>query len=327
MNHIQPAARPSREPLLRRAGRTLLLGFSQIFFQAQMLPGLLILAAFAVASWQMALLALLGCAASTVTGLLMRAPAAMVRAGDHGFCGALVGAAAFAAIGGGLPGAIAALLGGAACAPVTWGFQRFFRTALLGPLKLPSITAPFCLVAGILFFATADRRVAPAYITMDGSPVALFLRSILANVSQVVLIDSVIAGGLILAALFLAQWKVGLAALVGSVLSSVIAVATGADPLLLGHGMLGYSSVLVAIAMAALFVAGSWQPWALAAVGALLAAGLSMLTQGVPALYTWPFVVVTWLLLTVVHFVPGLKRSRPGSSDDAPPKVHAGELS
>ncbi|WP_154606580.1 urea transporter [Arthrobacter sp. AQ5-05] len=148
--------------------------FPQIFFQAQNLPGLLILAAFAVASWQMALLALLGCAASTVTGLLMRAPAAMVRAGDHGFCGALVGAAAFAAIGGTWFAAMCAILAGAACAPVTWGVQRLFRTALLGPLKLPSITAPFCIVAGILFFATADRRVAPAYITPDGSPVALF---------------------------------------------------------------------------------------------------------------------------------------------------------
>lgn len=295
--------------MLRGTASTLLRGFSQIFFQAQMLPGLLFLAAIAVASWQMALLTLLGCAASTVTGSLMRAPAAIVRAGDHGFCGALVGAAAFAAIGGGLPGVIAAVLGGAACAPVTWGVQRLFRTALLQPLKLPSITAPFCIVAGILFFATADRRVAPAYITLDGSPPALFLRSILANVSQVVLIDSLVAGALILVALFLAQWKVGVAALLGSVLQSVLAAATGADPLLLGHGMLGYSGVLVAIAMAALFVAGSWQPWVLAAIGALLAGVLSILFQGVPALYTWPFVIVTWLLLSVVHFVPGLKRA------------------
>lgn len=311
MEHIQQAARPSRGPLSRGAAGTLLRGFSQIFFQAQILPGLLILAAFAVASWQMALLAILGAAASTVSGALMRAPAAVVRAGDHGFCGALVGGAAFAAIGGGVPGAIAAVLGGAACAPVTWVVQRVFRTALLGPLKLPSITAPFCIVAGILFFATAERRVAPAYIALDGSPLALFLRSILANVSQVMLIDSVIAGGLILAALFFSQWKVGVAAILGSVLTSVMAAVIGAEPLLLGHGMLGYSSVLVAIAMAALFVAGSWQPWALAAIGALLAGALSMLFQGVPALYTWPFVVVTWLLLIVVHLVPVLKRA-PG---------------
>lgn len=84
--------------------------------------------------------------------------------------------------------------------------------------------------------------------------------------SQVVLIDSLIAGGLILAVLFLAQWKVGLAALAGSVLSSVLAVATGADHLLLGHGMLGYSSVLVAIAMAALFLAavGIGRDWGIA---------------------------------------------------------------
>lgn len=321
MKHIQPAARAPREPLLQAAAVTLLRGFSQIFFQAQVLPGLLILAAFAVASWQMALLSILGAIASTLTGSLFRAPAIIVRAGDHGFCGALVGAAAFAAIGGGLPGAIAAALGGATCAPVTLAVQRLFRTALLQPLKLPSITAPFCIVAGILFFATADRRVAPAYIEVDGSPVALFLRSILANVSQVILIDSLIAGGLILVALLLAHWKVGLAALLGSVLPSVMAAASGAESLLLGRGMLGYSSVLVAIAMAALFVAGSWQPWVLAAIGALLAGGLSIAFQGVPALYTWPFVVVTWLLLMVVHVVPGFKRAPANVAANALPEA------
>lgn len=294
---------------MRDGALTLSFGLSQIFFQSKLVPGLLILAAFAVASWQMALLVLIGSASSSVAGLLLRVPAGEVRNGHQGFCGALVGAAAFAALGGGWLGILAAVLGGLACEPVTWCLARAFGTPLLKPLKLPYTTAPFCIVGGLMFLATTGHHVTSAISELDDSLETDFLRSLLTNVSEVVLIDNVVAGGLILLALFAAHWKVGLAAVMGSVLQSFLVLLLHEDAVSLGQGVLGYSGVLVAIAMAAIFLKGTWQPWVMAVIGTVLACMLTLLVQDWSGVYTWPFVITTWVLLAVSRFIPGIKRA------------------
>ncbi|WP_348770012.1 urea transporter [Arthrobacter sp. E3] len=293
----------------RNAVTVLLLGMSQIFFQAKVVPGLLILIAFVIADWRMALLVLLGAASNTVAGVLLRFPPSTVRTGHHGFCGALVGAAAFAALGGGWLGVVATVIGGLLCGPITWLLVKAFSSAPLKALQLPYLTAPFCIVASLMFFATSGHHVAREPVVLNESLTSLFFRSILSNVSQVVLVDSVVVGVLILLALFLSHWKVGLAAVLGSVVLSVLAVSTGKDQLLLGHGMLGYSEVLVSIALAAVFLKGSWQPWVMAIAGTLLVGVVRIPIQDWDGVYTWPFVLTTWILLSVGHFIPGIKRS------------------
>lgn len=281
---------------------------SQIFFQAKVLPGLLILIAFVVASWQMALLAVVGCICSTLAGMLLRFPSALIRAGHHGYCGALVGAAAFGALGSGWLALAAAVIGGLLCGPVTWVMVKAFDSSLLKPLQMPYLTGPFCVVASLMFFVTAGHHVERAPVVLDESTSALFFRSIVSNVSQVVLVDSALVGVLILVALFLSHWKVGLAALLGSVMLSVLAIATGQDRLLLGHGMLGYSEVLASIALAAVFLKGTWQPWVMAIAGTLLVGVVRIPIQDWYGVYTWPFVLTTWMLLAGGHFIPGINR-------------------
>jgi urea transporter len=288
---------------------TLLFGISQIFFQAQVVTGLLILAAFAVASWQMAFLVVIGSACSSFAGLLMRVPANEVRNGHQGFCGALVGAAAYAAVGGGWLGVLTAILGGIACAPVTWALATAFSARPLKPFQLPYSTAPFCIVGGLMLLATTGHHVTASIGVNGDSLQTAFLRSLLTNVSEVVLIDNVVAGGLILLALFAAQWKVGLAAVLGSVLQSLVLLLLHVDAVSLGSGVFGYSGVLVAIAMAAVFLKGTWQPWVMAVVGTLLACLFTLLVQDLPGVYTWPFVITTWVLLVVSRFIPGIKRA------------------
>ncbi len=219
MPQKQLALRRPRNDWLGHGTITLLFGVSQIFFQTKAATGLLILAAFAVASWQI------------FVGRWSVRRSTPRSVGDGW-------------------GVLAAALGGMACAPVTWALARAFRSRHLEPFKLSYTTA-----------------------------------------------------------LFAAHWKVGLAAVLGSVLQSLLVLLLHEDAVSLGRGMLGYSGVLVAIAMAAVFLKGTWQPWAMAVVGTVLACLFTLLVQDLHGVYTWPYVITTWVLLVISRFIPGLKRA------------------
>lgn len=289
----------------------LLNSLSQIFFKAHAAAGLLMLAAFVVYDWRMALFVLLGAASSMAAARLAGARRDEVRAGVHGFCGALVGAAAFSSLGVGFAAVAAALLGGIACIPVTWLLARLFGSRPLRGFKLPTTTAPFCIVAGILLVLTQPlHRQTPALQAASGESTSRFLHATLSNVAQVVLVDSALAGLLILIALFLAHWKVGLAALLGAGLEVVFSLWLGEPRALIYHGIEGYSGVLVAVALAAAYLSGTWQPWVMALLGTVLVVpvGMAVGATGVP-LYTWPFVLTTWIMLVIAKFIPGLQRA------------------
>lgn len=287
-------------------------GTSQIYFQTQLWCGLLILAAFAVADWRMAVMVLLGNACSSAMAALLRTTGpAGILSGAQGFCGALVGAAAFSALGAGWLGIGATVLGGLACAPVTAGIGWVFGHPWLVQFRLPVTTAPFCILAGLILWLTEPLRSVPEALEVpDQSHWAEFGHSLLTNVSQVVLVDNALAGGLILLGLFLAHWKVGLAAMLGTVLESSMAELTGQDKGALYHGLLGYSGVLTAIALAAVFLRGTWQPWVAAVVGTLLSVPVTSLIQATSIpVYTWPYVITTWVILVVVKYIPGFERT------------------
>jgi urea transporter len=285
-------------------------GISQIFFQSNIWCGLLILAAFATADWRMAVLVLLGAASSTAAGVLLRLRWDEINEGFHGFCGALVGAASFAAVGAGWTGVTATAVGGAASTAVALAIGRLFASRGLKQFKLPVTTAPFCIVAGLIYWLTTPLRagaVLPA--PTDASVLEDFERSLLTNVSQVVLVDSAVGGALILVGLFLASWKVGVAALFGSALESLVVLVTSQDMESLYHGLLGYSGVLTAVALAVIFLKGSWQPWVAAVAGVLLTTLLTYLLHATAIpVYTWPFILATWMVLVAVKFVPGFPR-------------------
>ncbi len=292
-------------------GTTLASGVSQIFFQSGIVTGILTLAALALADWRMAVLALLGTTSSTLAGRLLRVPEPELRAGLQGFCGALVGAAAFSILQGQPLGYLVAVLGGAACAPLTVSVAWLFGRSPLKPLRLPPTTAPFCTVAVSIYWLTHGSHAGNAAADPQGSVAWQFSRSILTNISEVVLVNSVPAGALLLAALFLVRWKLGVAALLGSVIGSVFALATHQDVGELGRGLLGYSAVLTAIAMAAVFLQGRWEPWLMALAGALLTAVVTLLMRPLPGpVFTWPYVLTTWGLLAAIQLVPRMRRLR-----------------
>lgn len=284
-------------------------GLSQIFFQSNIYTALLILVAFAVADWRMALLVLIGAAANTVAGRLLKADSASVTSGMEGFCGALVGAGTYSAIGGQWVAYPIALVGGLLCAPVTWLVVALFTKTPLKIYALPSTTAPFCIVAtGILLSTQAIHVSSPPSATIDSAGVA-FIRSLLTNVSEVVLINNEWSGALILLGLFVASWKVGLAGLLGSVVGSLCALAMGENLTETANGLAGYSGVLTAIALAVVFLRSSSVSWVLAIIGTVVTAVVTVLMHRLDApTYTWPYILTTWVFLVIAYYLPAAKR-------------------
>ncbi len=80
---------------------------------------------------------------------------------------------------------------------------------------------------------------------------------ILKNISQVLLINNHYTGLLVLIALFIGNWKVGLSALVGSIIAYVLAPHVNYSNEEINDGLAGFSPVLTAIALT-LFLNENW---------------------------------------------------------------------
>ena len=122
--------------------KVLLLGFSQVFLLQSALSGTLILAGLFCNSWQLALLALLGCLVSRSIASLWRDTKSEIADGLYGFNGTLVGIAI------GVYWEISwlsilLLVVGAALS--TWLARAFRRHA-----QLPGLTAPFIIAVWVL---------------------------------------------------------------------------------------------------------------------------------------------------------------------------------
>lgn len=286
-------------------------GPSQIYFQQNVVTGGLVLLAFVVADWRMALLAVIGAGAGMLGGRVFGFPPSSVASGMQSFCGTLVGAAVFAALGGDAWWSyVLAFAGGLATGPVTWLVNALFTKTRLAVFSLPYTTAPFVIVATIIALATLRLAVDPVPSDLPDEPVAAFLVSILTNVSQVVLVDNVFSGAIILLGLFIASWRVGVAALMGSAVGSATAVAMGESMSELANGLANYSGVLTAIALAVTFLKSSIGSWLFALPWIVVTAVVTLLMHraGLET-YTWPYILTTWIALIVAHSVAGLRRS------------------
>ena len=295
----------------RTWGYGLVRGSSQIFFQTNLVAGLLVVAAFVVADWRMAVLALLGAIGGMLGGRAVGYQRGDIVTGMQSFCGTLVGAAVFAALGGGAWWSYAlAFVGGLATGPVTWLVDALFTRTALKRYRLPYTTAPFVIVATVITLATTALAAPAAASDLPDDPLPAFLLSILTNVSQVVLIDNPISGALILAALFVASWRVGLAAVMGSVIGSIVAVALGEPWSEIANGLANYSGVLTAIALAVTFLRSSVASWlyALPWIAVTAVVTLVMHRAGVVT-YTWPYILTTWVALVVAFYIRGLVRT------------------
>lgn len=262
-------------------------GFSQIFLAQNALSGLLVVCAMALSSWQLAALAMLGSAVQLAFATAQHVDG--TSRGLMGYNGALVGAAAAAS---GAPLHIAATLtvaGAAAVIPLQQVFDRVPR--------IPAVTAPFCIVAGLLFGPLGNLWETTPPVSSPQLSTGL-TSGLFDGFSEVVLADGIVPGLIILAALCVASVQVGGFALVGSALGLALAWAVHADVETVSTGMFNYSAVLTAIAVGTvLWPRASWAArLAGAAAGVVLTLCIQWAMSGLPVpTYTWPFVITAWI--------------------------------
>lgn len=267
--------------------KTLLLGFSQVFLLQSALSGALILAGLFCNSWQLALLALLGCLVSRATASLWRDTKSEIADGLYGFNGTLVGIAI------GVYWEISwlsilLLVIGAALS--TWLARTFRRHA-----QLPGLTAPFIIAVWALLLVSL---LAPQGVGLidsvaqleEGLPQWKMLGVALGDsVGQVMFQANVLTGLLFFLAIAWESRRKALYALLGALVPML--VISFVPEAVWREGLLGYNAVLCAI-----YWAGTGERRLLKA---LLSVVLSVLLE-LLALYagliplTAPFVLSVW---------------------------------
>lgn len=131
-----------------------------------------------------------------------------------------------------------------------------------------------------------------------------FMKASLKGISQVILIDHAITGFIILLAIMVSSFQLGVLTLAFAMTGTLVAKLFGADEKSVNQGLFGYNSVLTGIALY-LFLTGPFH-WVIALIGAAIAVILTAATihfmrnTGIPVL-TFPFIILTWFILLVSY--------------------------
>lgn len=284
-------------------------GVSQVMLQNNRYVGLVFVVGIASSSPLFALAAVLGTVVSTATAAWLGVDRTQLRAGLFGFNGTLVAIALLVFL---QPTALTW-----ACVVFAAAATAVVTAALAGLLKVwdvPPLTAPFVLVSWCFFLATArlgrleptgllPAAMLPKAATVEGVVgLATMAEGLCNGVAQVFFQQSVLAGVVFTIGLFLASWRAGAAALLGSAVGLLLAWWLGAAETAIRAGVFGFNNVLVAVALSCAFrTSGRAAMFAVllaTAATTLVAAAVSAAVQpvGLPGL-TLPFVLVTWMFL------------------------------
>lgn len=126
----------------------------------------------------------------------------------------------------------------------------------------------------------------------------------LKGISQIVFIENAISGLIILIAITISSYTLGIIALLSSIIGTVIGKIGGAPANSIRTGLYAYNSVLTGMAIT-LFLTGSSR-WIIALIGAMIAAIFAatikhfMNKLDIP-IATFPFIILTWFLLLVSY--------------------------
>lgn len=297
--------------------RAMLRGSGQVMFQGNAWTGLFFLIGIFWGAYQegqptVAWGAVVGVIVSTLTGYVLRQPAADGAAGLWGFNGILVGCA-FPTFLGNTPLMWLALI---LCAMLTTWVRTGFNN-VMAPWKTNSFTFPFVFTTWLFLFAARMLHgMPPEYMSKPelaldivtridlsfGSLIVYWLKGI----AQVFLINSWVTGIFFLVALFISSRWAALWAAIGSAVSLMVVLlyqGAGSD---IADGLYGFSPVLTAIALGCVFYKPNWRSaiWALLGiiVTVFIQAGMNawMLPFGMPTL-TGPFCLTTWLFLLPLY--------------------------
>jgi urea transporter len=335
-----PAARPRWWSPRRGPGFGVLVlrGVAQVVFLDNAWAGAVFGVALVTADWRYGAYGVGGAALGTGTAHLLGVARDRVRAGLEGFnccLTALCFAVFFDA------GRLStALLAAAGCLVVTVVTAAVIR--LLHVWALPTLTMPYCMLAGaVTLAAPAFRRIWPHGDTVAALPRAALGPTVLRpndvgaaffrNVGQVFFLDQWYAGALLLAGLFLASRVAGWVACSGSATGILTAWALGAPAARIADGTMGYNAVLVALALCGVFLPATRAtlPYALLAAAtatALTPALAHLLAPSGGHPLTWPFVLTTLGFLIAARSFPHLSSLQVPAAPRTGPPPHSPPL-
>ncbi|MFC8826006.1 urea transporter [Streptomyces sp. NPDC057137] len=293
-------------------------GFGQVDLQASIWTGAFILAGLWVAGWRIGLFATLGTLFATASAYALGVDRSGIALGIQGYCGCLTGIALVTSLGHHPATYVLTVVGAIMCTLLMAAL-----TTLLTPYGLTALTAPFCLVSGVMVLGApsfdriwhgAPKAVSSATRGDTGISWDDLWHAFFSNVSQIFLVDTWYVGLIMLVGLAFAGVRVVLYAAAGSVVGIVAAWALGAPTALIADGIYGYNAVLVAIAVGAVFLTGTVWNGAYALFGAAATTGLtaaltSFFTTFGGHTFTWPFILTTWVLMAAVPLLPRLSRT------------------
>jgi len=299
-------------------------GIGQVMFQDNPLSGLLFFigigwGSYAAGMPQVAIGGLLAVMSATLTAQWLRVDAAEIGAGLYGYNAYLVGLAMGTFLSVTPLWWAYVVLGGAVSVVATRGTANVFKT-----WGVAALTAPFVLTAWLFLLATyafaavdgSGLPMATTVVPIDpaaANPLAFgdFVQGVLKSITQVFLKASVFAALLLLAGLAVNSMASAVFGLAGAIVAVVTAHVLGAESDLISGGLMGFSPVLTAIALGAVFYKPSPRVALYALVGTVFtvivqgALNVALTPFGIPTL-TAPFVLASWLfLLPRQHFEQG----------------------
>ena len=290
-------------------------GIGQVMFQDNPLSGLLFFigigwGSYAAGMPQVAVGGLVALVAGTLTAQWLRVDAADLGAGLYGYNAYLVGLAfgTFLSV---TPLWWAyVVLGGAVSVVATLGTANVFKTWGVAALTAPFVLTTWLFLLATYAFAAIDGSGLPMsamIVPIDpaaANPLAFgdFAQGVFKSIAQVFLKASIVAALLLLAGLAVNSLASAVFALAGAIVAVITAHVLGAESDLITGGLMGFSPVLTAIALGAVF----YRPSIRVALYALVATVFTVVVQGamnvvltpfgIPTL-TAPFVLASWLFL------------------------------
>lgn len=129
-----------------------------------------------------------------------------------------------------------------------------------------------------------------------------FIQSILRGIGQVMFQNNMYSGLLFLVGIFINSWLLGLAALLGTSISTVTAHVLGYSKGDIQNGLYGFNGTLTGIAILCFFELNYITGLALI-LGAILSTVLMYFLKKILPPFTAPFVLATWIVLYSLMFV------------------------
>jgi len=279
---------------------------SQVVLLENPISGLIILIAITIANYKLGIITLLSAIISVLVAHAAGGDKNIIEQGLFGYNSVLTGLALLLLLDGNMRW-IVALVGAAFATIFTAAMMNFFKD-----LDTPVLTFPYIVLTWFVILASYHLEVltiTSSLVPQDLShwqlkiegPVNL-IGGLIAGIGQMYFQDKLLSGVLIILAVFWANRKMGIYAVIGTAVSWIAAYALGGAHNVINMGLYGYNGVLTILAVSSVFDAD--KPFALISgvaatiITVPITAGIStwLLPYGLPAL-TMPFVVVTWIFV------------------------------